>query len=267
MEFLIWILRLIFFFARKEFEFVTLSPPSANRQIAINLQSRKLITVSASSRADKITFRQVFAEEQYSVRLLKRSQQIMSRYFDLVSSKKTPLIFDIGANVGFASIYFRTLFPAARIVSVEPSRRNFDKLKNIADQYNIDILNLGLASSKSSLKIVDPGLGENGLRTAPSSEDDKDTVLGLSLDDLQSKFESCVPFILKIDIEGAEKSAFLHRQQSLKYWDVIFLEPHDWLLPGEQGWQPVLRQLVDEDYDLVIRGENLCFIRNIPKET
>jgi FkbM family methyltransferase len=48
--------------------------------------------------------------------------------FDLKNKK--PIIFDCGANIGFATIYFKWLYPESEIYAFEPDRKTFELLKN-----------------------------------------------------------------------------------------------------------------------------------------
>src|SRR4051794_15464208 len=49
---------------------------------------------------------------------------ILEEYRCLRNLENVSLVFDCGANVGFASAYFLSCFPKARVVAVEPDERN-----------------------------------------------------------------------------------------------------------------------------------------------
>ena len=42
---------------------------------------------------------------------------------------------------------------------------------------------------------------------------------------------------------------------------VIYVEPHDWLLPGKRTSRSFQRELARRDFELLIRGENLIYVR------
>lgn len=49
--------------------------------------------------------------------------------FAMVWDEITPsVIIDLGANVGYATIYFKNQNPKAKIISVEPDIKNFNQL-------------------------------------------------------------------------------------------------------------------------------------------
>jgi len=39
------------------------------------------------------------------------------------------VVLDLGANVGFASLFFADAYPDAKIIAVEPSASNFEQLQ------------------------------------------------------------------------------------------------------------------------------------------
>lgn len=49
------------------------------------------------------------------------------------------LVMDIGANIGIFSVYAKTLFPAARILAVEPSREALTMLYKNTELFDIEI--------------------------------------------------------------------------------------------------------------------------------
>src|ERR1051326_8504661 len=59
--------------------------------------------------SDLPVFRQIFIDEEYNFQI----------------PFQPSVIFDLGANVGFASIYFANKFPNARIIAVEPEISNY----------------------------------------------------------------------------------------------------------------------------------------------
>lgn len=72
----------------------------------------------------------------------------------------------------------------------------------------------------------------------------------------------CKPFILKIDIEGAESELFQDVEQWLGDWPVVMVEIHDWMLPGSASSANVLKAFAEHGRDVIIRGSTLVAIRN-----
>lgn len=262
-ETLDWLLKLIFSPLRKNFSSTVLSPPFTRTQVAFMHRERLLVKIKARGKADRITFSQIFSREDYSLTLINREEEVLSCYEEILSLGKSPLVLDVGANIGLSAVYFKIKFPAAHLIAVEPEENNFKFLQRLASQYGFYPIQGGLASRKGFLGVVDPGLGENGFRTEELGPDKSmASVQGIPLDDLAKFGEETIPFLLKIDIEGAEKLAFETLSASLANFKLICIEPHDWLLVGSAGMNPFLRQISKFDFDLVVRGENIFFLNN-----
>lgn len=71
-------------------------------------------TLILESSADFALIREVFLDEEY-------------RHPDMVAPER---IFDVGANVGVASMYFHCIYPHATIYAFEPDPRLFEKLSS-----------------------------------------------------------------------------------------------------------------------------------------
>ena len=263
-ELLDWFLKLVFSPLRRNFSSTVLSPPFSKNQLALMHKERQIVRVKARGKADQVTFSQIFSREDYSLALINRLQEVNDSYREIVNSGQTPLVLDIGANIGLSSVYFKLKFPDASVVAIEPEGSNFELLQKMGVNYGFQTKRAGLASIKTSLEIVDPGLGQNGFRTKvlnPGAQS-RSAVEGISLDELSQMGEGAIPFILKIDIEGAEKLAFQSLSLCLPNYKLICIEPHDWMLPGEGGMVPFLRQISMHNFDFVVRGENVFFINN-----
>ena len=59
--------------------------------------------------------------------------------------RENDIIFDIGANVGFFSVFCGLLVPSVKIVAIEPVSINFDKLEANLLKYSLNSLRLKLA--------------------------------------------------------------------------------------------------------------------------
>ena len=64
-------------------------------------------------------------------------------------------ILDLGANVGQASLFFRTRFPGARILAVEPDPATFELLRrNVGADPDIEILNCAVTAAPGPVRII-----------------------------------------------------------------------------------------------------------------
>lgn len=71
---------------------------------------------------------------------------------------------DIGANIGFTSVYFARRFGARTVVAIEPDPDNAWLLrKNLASQNNIDAEALGAAAGEADGKASFARAGQSNL--------------------------------------------------------------------------------------------------------
>jgi FkbM family methyltransferase len=152
-------------------------------------------------------------------------------------SAKRPMrtILDAGANTGFSSLYFARRFPEAEILALEPEAGNAALLtRNTASCPRIRTIQAALWDRDETLEIVD-WFGECGYRTKAVGEDMQRPVCGVARG-------VCVPSLmeeagweridlLKMDIEGAEKTVLAGPPEWLERVGVLAVETHDWLDP------------------------------------
>lgn len=213
--------------------------------------------------SDLATFQQVFANNEYNLRRLKRWDEI-SKLYDDICKNGTPLILDLGANIGLSALYFAKNWPAAHIIPVEPDRENFLMMReNLDGLRNIHAVNAAVASEDGAVRIVDPGASFWALRTELAPPDAADTVPAMSIGSL-FKFAppDCRPFIAKIDIEGFESELFSQNTDWVKSFPIIIIELHDWLLPGQGTSNNFLRSVTTQARDFLFIGENIVSISN-----
>jgi hypothetical protein len=70
------------------------------------------------------------------------------------------------------------------------------------------------------------------------------------------------PFIVKIDIEGAERELFSDNIEWVARTPLIIIELHDWMLPKAGTAAPFLACMSRHDRDFVSRGENVYSFAN-----
>lgn len=146
-------------------------------------------------------YREIFARQHY--------------YFD--ARNDTPAILDCGANVGMASLYFKWLYPRARVQSFEPDPATFQLLKqNIArNKLDVEIHNCALWDENAEVNFFvdtrNPGMllmstDASRLNTHP---------IRVPARRLSDFIQGTVDF-MKLDIEGAEHRVLSELEQSGK---------------------------------------------------
>ena len=103
---------------------------------------------------------------------------------------------------------------------------------------------------------MDPGQGDWGFRTASHATAGSYSVPAITVEEAVAKAPRTTPFILKMDIEGAESELFSRPSVLIENFPMIAIELHDWMLPGESNSRNFLKWHVEHERDLVFRGEN-----------
>jgi FkbM family methyltransferase len=132
-------------------------------------------------------------------------------------------IVDLGAHIGFASIFFRTKFPDSKIYAVEASKENYILLKdNLKNFKNTHHLHAAIFTEDGSVKFNDSGFSYNSKLSS-----DGESIDAISMNTLMKKNNIEKINLLKIDIEGAEKLILKENNTWLENVENIIIEIHD----------------------------------------
>ena len=200
--------------------------------------------------------RQVYGQGQYRISNTDAiGRRVIDRYHAILKSEKTPVIVDAGANIGAASLVFASQFPRAVTVAVEPEDANFAVLvKNSGER--IKPIKAAIGSTPGHVALGSHGLGWT-TRTTRS-----DTGLPVvTMTQAFNSVENGTPFIAKIDIEGFEDDLFSTNTEWLNEVFVAYIEPHDWMLPGQHTSRTFQRAMAEHDFELFIAGELIVYVR------
>lgn len=203
---------------------------------------------------------QVIVDRAFDLTRLPRIEELRVLLSECRAGGVRPLIIDAGANIGLSSVALSAQCPDALVVAIEPEPGNFQLL--VANTEGLPVLPLpcALADTPGCCVIEDPGAGEWGYRTHAASADSTGANLvgTVTIDEiLDAHAGECVPFIAKLDIEGAESDVFAGEASWVDRVPLIIVEPHDWMLPRQRSAQPLFRRLARADRDFVWIGDNL----------
>jgi FkbM family methyltransferase len=174
---------------------------------------------------------------------------------------KVPLIIDAGANVGYSTLFLAAEFPHAMVIALEPERHAFAMLqKNTAGNSRIIAMNAALWSSDEGVELKGGGNDSWSTQTAPGRAGAR--VPSRTLEQVVQSIEGGALLIAKIDIEGAEREACRGSIPLLRQTPCIMIEPHDYMILGGNCLGPILSAVSSEDFDTLVRGENLVFVRS-----
>lgn len=210
---------------------------------------------------DIAIFTQIFRWKEYDFsRWSPYADHLKSCYEDIIAAGKVPVIVDGGANAGYSPIWFSLRFPRARVIAVEPDRENFALLKrNVASFPNIVSVEAALWDEKTLVSILDPNasawarrfeVAHNGIGM-PS----------ITVPELLHERDDYVPFIMKIDIEGAETKLFRSNTDWIDNFPLVVFEAHDslyeWLGPWQGSAHSFFSTLARRRREYLMHGENI----------
>jgi len=209
---------------------------------------------------DELTFQQVFLNKEYDISHLRQHQRISETYHKLLAAERLPIIIDAGANVGAASIWFAAQFPRARVLALEPDPGNAAMCRINTERFNnIKVVEGAIGSVPGLVSLTTNPLNEAWAVQTIRGEVGHilvRTIPGLVYDE----GKSAKLFIVKIDIEGFEKDLFEANTDWVQETAAIFVEPHDWLFPGQGTSLNLQQTLLGERFEIMVSGENLLFV-------
>jgi FkbM family methyltransferase len=175
-------------------------------------------------------FKEIFMEDLYEIDFLKKRLPA------------DPVIVDVGANVGFFSLFMASQFPKASIYAFEPLPGNFKHLQkhfHLNPGKKLIAQNKAVSGSKGTLTLhYNPAVNFTALASMHTSFDASNTkqveVESVSLPDIFTAFSLKKIDLLKLDCEGAEYDILYQCPPALfSKIDQIAMETHAGKKPDE----------------------------------
>lgn len=136
-----------------------------------------------------------------------------------------PVIIDCGANIGLSVLYFKKLYPSAKLIAFEPDEDNFDVLTKNVSANNLSQVQLHKAAIWThNDRISFSATGSEASRILEEQNATLNSAQAFRLADLLGKYNK-IDF-LKIDIEGAESVVLEDCKNLLSSVQNLFLEYH-----------------------------------------
>ncbi len=170
------------------------------------------------------------------------------------ANTQEPYIIDCGANIGLSIIYFKQLYPNAKIVGFEPDDRVFKALEYNIEAFNfsnIELIKKACWNEETTLKFYSEGA--DGGRVALNL--DREQIIKVETIRLRKFLDRKVDF-LKMDIEGAEIEVLADIKDLLGSVDKIFVEFHSFV-GKEQMLPEILTTLKEANFRLHISSPGL----------
>jgi FkbM family methyltransferase len=197
--------------------------------------------------------------DRATLRLLYREIFVRQNYrFD--SATKAPVIYDCGANLGMATMFFKFIYPNSRIKCFEPDPATFALLqRNISDNHlsSVEPFNLALWNEDGAIDFfVNPADPGSLLMSTSHSRMDSQAIQ-VPARRLSEFMDGEIDF-LKLDVEGAEARVLQDLSETGKLAMVrqMAIEYHH-RIPGERSAMSSFLKLLEEggfEYQIVAGG-------------
>lgn len=146
--------------------------------------------------------------------------------FSFKNKNDTPVIIDVGANIGLVSLYFAKKLPNAKIVSIEADPNVFSYLKKNIKQNNITNVECINAAAWSSAGVVyfESNSADAGHVVTEKKSNKTTEISSIDIAKVLESYDTVNLF--KMDIEGGEFEVFPHIYKYLNKIENIILEVH-----------------------------------------
>ncbi len=196
-----------------------------------------------------LLFHEVFVQQEYAFRF----------------PRPDPVIVDAGSNIGMAVLYFKRLYPQARVLGFEPDPETFAALeRNVrANQLTgVELRRVALAAQAGPLRLyTDPGRrgAPYASARAPLVEMWAGRRASRAVEVEGVRLSDCIggPVdFLKLDIEGGELAVLedLAGRGKLRQVREMAVECHHHIRPDEDRVAPLLAQLEANGFGYQIRA-------------
>lgn len=206
-------------------------------------------------------------KETYNITFCPQGKELLQRFN--TKGNEQNLILDLGAHIGVSMVYFASVFPEALIIGVEPNidsikllERNLCKLE--INRWKVFNACIG-ANDFENVAIYDNNNGSWAISLLNYTNQNKPLayVNKISLKSLLDEYQDLNNLILKVDIEGAEKELFQDRGSwiILNSFELVIIELHDWMLPGENSSLPVFEWAINFEREIIVQGVNVFLFK------
>jgi FkbM family methyltransferase len=217
------------------------------------------------NRSDHSIFWQCIVRDQYDFGKFKQTEELMRRATAMRAAGQVPLILDCGGNIGLSIRTFARDFPDAHIICVEPDDANMRVLRQNAESVGdrVTIVQGGIASRSGYCRVINRDRGSAGLMTEYCDAGDEGALRTYTVDDLVAMVPGGQPWIVKLDIEGAQAELFSTNTDWVGRADVIVLEPDDWSFTWSGSTVNFFKALSAHKFDYLLDGELILCYRHV----
>ena len=179
----------------------------------------------------------------------------LDRIYQFESESTAPKILDIGANIGLSVLFFKQLYPQAKITAYEADPRIFNYLqKNVRENnyQDVELINKAVWHENTTLNFISEGADGGHI----SLNDCSQINLEIPAIDIAEILKDNQFEFIKMDIEGAEEFVLPRCQGLLDEVRFMFIEYHS-PVESEQCLNKILNILSDAQFRV-----HICSIKN-----
>lgn len=215
--------------------------------------------------SDHATFWQCLVMCQYDFRGFPQFERFLKAYRSAIEKGERPLIIDCGANIGLASVWFAVHFPDAQIYAIEPDPANLAMLRRNVAPFGDRVAAIpgGIWHEETLLRIVNPEAGSAAFRVSGSVGDSTVAIPAYTTDQICAMAGTETPFIVKIDVEGAQASLFNEHAEWVRRTHLVTLELDDWQFPWQGTSRPFFSQISRYPFEYLLGGESIFCFRDL----
>ena len=198
---------------------------------------------------------QVFAHYSKALRKLYHTA-FEKQIYAFQTESKAPVIIDAGANLGFNVLFWKSCWPDARIIAIEPSKKPAEILqKNVSENKltQVTVHTKALWSERTTLSFNsnERVSGSVNLEKKLPNQYEVETV---PFAEILAEAGDHIDF-LKIDIEGAEHHLLEEIRACLPKVQSLFIEYHGFI-SAPQNLSDYLKMLEENGFRYHVEGEH-----------
>lgn len=233
------------------------------RSVRVSSPEGRVTLAARPWSSDSDVIWQCFVDRQYAIPtfpgVAARHREAVERHYRaILAGGRKPLIVDCGANIGASARWLDLAYPGCTIVAVEPSPDNCKLLReNVAPLADAHVVEAGIGAADGRAFLFDGGGGPWGYQV--SERPSKTAVEVLSIDTILARWAApeYVPFILKVDIEGAEQALFASGWDAFDRFPLIVVEPHDFVTASPSPSAPFFAFHAAKERGFLFHLENI----------
>jgi FkbM family methyltransferase len=145
--------------------------------------------------------------------------------YQFSAKTEKPVILDAGANIGLSIIYFKKLYPLAKVIAFEADKKIFDVLQRNIRSFgfeSVGLVNKGVWDEEKTLSFYSEGADSGSFENPNLSAAVEQQIQTVRL---SSYMNEAIDF-LKIDVEGAETRVMQEIEPKLSLVKNLFVEYH-----------------------------------------